>query len=183
MNKTILWCQSNSTTGDDILLVDGQPCKAEDRSSIMSFLLKNRKSHKCIHRSGKEHCWYPLISNLNKVVTKCLKNNAVISSNLMCYTDGEGKFLIRARYEERDELGREIVYSFFSNSADIDISIQRLIEISKTLGRTCKLADIELLRKIRHLVDKRRKYGFIISISVVVFLICMTIWYLKSKVM
>lgn len=179
---TILWSQSETVTGRDYLLVDGKPCEDEKRSNIMDFLLNNRNSsNKLWKKKGKGHQWYLLNSNFKDVVDEYIKRGANVSSNLLCYIDIKGGYLIQARYNEKDDGGRNSVYCFYTNTSDIDSALQKLQEISALIGKTCKLKDLEVIKKVKQKADKKNNINKIVLISIIVSLICAIIMYLNSK--
>ena len=175
---TILWSQSETVTGEDNLLVDGKPCEPEKRRKAMDFLLKNRNSsNRLLKIKRKGHQWYPL--NSNDVIDECIRRGEIVSSNLICYIDDEGRFLIQSRFNEKDEIGRNTVFFFFSNTTDIDTAIQQLKEVSALIGKTCKPKDLEVVKIVKQKADEKKNISRIVLISLIVLIICAIIKYLS----
>ena len=177
---TILWSQSETVTEDDNLLVDGKLCEAEKRREIMNFLLNNRNtSNRLLNIKVKGHQWYPLISNFKYVIDECIKRGNNVSRNLMCYFDNEGRYLIQARYNEKDETGRNTVCCFYANTTDIDCALQQLKEVSALIGKTCKPMDLVAIKKAMKKADEKKNISRIVLISLIVIIICAIIMYLN----
>lgn len=177
---TILWSQSETVTGVDNLLVDGKPCEPEKRRKVMDFLLNNRNfTNRLLKIKRKGHQWYPLISYFKEVIDECIKRGEVVSSNLICYIDDEGCYLIQARFNEKDETGRNTVYCFYANTTDIDCALQQLEEVSALIGKTCKPMDLVAIKKAKQKADEKKNISRIVLISLIVLIICAIIMYLS----
>ena len=170
--NTILWFQSSKVTGEDHLYVDGQPCEKDRRQEVMRFLLSNRNSSSKFFKKGKGHQWYPLISNFKDVVDNCLKKGTDISNNLMCYIDNENKYMIVALFNEKDEVGRKTVYTFYANTTDIETAIQWLKETASSVGKTCNEKDFIALRKMQQKYNEKKKIYRTILITTIIITLC-----------
>ncbi len=174
---TIFWIQNTSVIGEDILYVDGKPCEKERRSEVMSFLLNNRGASATLFKKKKEHQWYPLINNFKDVVNECLEKGTPVSSNLMCYIDNDKSLMIRGNFNDMDEAGRRIVYTFYAKTPDVEITLKRLKELAHSLGKSCNASDFVAIRKAHKKYVEKKKISKYIILILIIIAICAIIMF------
>lgn len=160
----ILWAQSKSSTGSDILVVDGIKIEndlgTEEFEYITSFPSKESNS------------WKPVLKNY-------LKDNPSIplhkglSPKLEILKNGDGNILIKSHYNSTDENERRIAFIFCSKGKNFAIAANRLVEASHVLNLTPNTKDIQLIKNIQFL-------KYIKISSLIILLIILILWLIKN---
>lgn len=146
----ILWVQSDDSTKDDTLLVDGKPVDDENRHVYFSFISLY---------SDKKHIWKPLFGN-----ARTKKKN----TSLRVFKDNNGYLLITSHYRECDNRGRLIVYAFCLKGMDLKYACMQLKHASSQIQRTISPVDEQILMKKK---DNRKNLYIVIGIFIFIIIV------------
>lgn len=151
---TILYTQNESGTIKNTLVVDGERFE-EMTSGVASEAFKfiNKKS-------GEDGDFVWLISQLKKY-------GKIPSKNFKYKKDNLGIF-IKGCFQEKDELGRNMPYLFYTKSTSINEACLKLKEYANRLNRTCFESEISILENI--------SIFFVMGISVSIILLIILLW-------
>lgn len=162
-NDYILWTQSNSTAGSDMLVVDGinvdNNLGAEEFEYITSF------------PSDEPDSWKPVLKNFHKD-TPSISLYKGLSPKLEIHKNRDGNILVKSHYNSTDETGRRIAFIFCSKGNDFAKAANRLISASQVLNLSLNIKDVQLIKNIQRL-----KY---IKIILLLILILVIIWLTKK---
>ena len=151
---TILYTQNESGTIKNTLVVDGERFD-EMTSGVASEAFKfiNKKS-------GEDGDFVWLISQLKKY-------GKIPSKNFKYKKDNLGIF-IKGCFQEKDELGRNMPYLFYTKSTSINEACLKLKEYANRLNRTCFESEISILENISKFV--------VMGICVSIILLIILLW-------
>lgn len=175
MEGTILWTQAPTSTEKDILLVNGKECDETKRERYFRFLFDNRKPEGWRNVIFKrKHIWTILCDNFSEKRDE----EGSMSSQLTCYTDKDNKILINSVFNETDEIGRKLCFSFSSDTSDMKDAICRLQEISTSIKRTWNDRECDFLLRLENSLKKKRRNRIVIL--VLIFIISFAVWKLMN---
>lgn len=151
---TILYTQNESGTIKNTLVVDGERFE-EITSGLASEAFKfiNKKS-------GENGDFVWLIGQLKK----CGK---IPSKNLQFKKDKVGIF-IKGSFQEKDELGRNMPYLFYTKTTNMNEACLKLKEYANSLNRTYFESEISILENISKYV--------VMGISISIILLIILLW-------
>ena len=151
---TILYTQNESGTIKNTFVVDGERFE-EMTSGVASEAFKfiNKKS-------GEDGDFVWLISQLKKY-------GKIPSKNFKYKKDNLGIF-IKGCFQEKDELGRNMPYLFYTKSTSINEACLKLKEYANRLNRTCFESEISILENISKFV--------VMGICVSIILLIILLW-------
>ena len=151
---TILYTQNESGTIKNTLVVDGERFE-EMTSGVASEAFKfiNKKS-------GEDGDFVWLISQLKKY-------GKIPSKNFKYKKDNLGIF-IKGCFQEKDELGRNMPYLFYTKSTSINEACLKLKEYANRLNRKCFESEISILENISKFV--------VMGICVSIILLIILLW-------
>lgn len=162
-NNYILWAQSVSSVGSDILVVDGK--KAEDNAGTEEF------DYITSFHSDETNSWKPVIRNYFKD-NPSIPLYKGVSPKLEILSNKDGNILIKSHYVTVDEKGRRIAFIFCSKGKNYANAAKRLTAVSQKLNLSLNKKDIKLIKDIQ--LSK-----YIIIISVIIFILFF-IWQTKK---
>lgn len=161
----IIWSQSSTTNGDDLMLVDGEKIPDDKRHKYFSFLIDTEQTM----ANGKKHVWKPV--SLANALTK-LSSQSVEKPQptLKVFRDNMGNTMVQSHCVDLDTKGRKIVYICCSKSVDGKVAVDILEEALTAIGRTGNKGDFDFLR---HFSLKKNHYWG--KIFIIIILICLTL--------
>lgn len=152
MYRTVLSHQSLITGNQDVFAVDNQ---------VMQKLAYNTKEQ--LFRILDTSCYNEM------KFCGCIKMFKGENSSLRIYTNKNNEILIRSNFENKDEKGRRVTYSFYHNSANNPEEICELLkEHAKLLGMLVNEDDLSVIKQtlIIHLHCKP-KYAIVICLLII----------------
>lgn len=155
----ILWTQSSSTSGDDILLVDGKYLASADGEEYFSYISLF---------TDNDSNWKPLFENKT---THKNTNKKGLSRSLSIYQNNDGCTLVKSLFLESDETGRKIAYLFCCHSLNLMDVIASLNKASSFIGRSINTSDIAMISTLRY-----KKYILIVSLLFVFIILSYVLW-------
>lgn len=135
----ILWTQSSSTSGDDILLVDGKQFSSVEGEKYFSYM--------SLMSNDTELKWKPIFENSSNYQDKGKK---ALSRTFSIYQNSEGCTLIKSLFLERDETGRKIAYLFCCHTLNLKDVIITLINAAASVGRSLNKSDLSMIATLRY---------------------------------
>lgn len=158
----ILWTQSSSTSGDDILLVDGKQLSLIEGEIYFSYI--------SLIPNDKEPRWKPIFENDSNYQDE---NKKVLSRSFSIYQNCEGCTLIKSLFLEKDETGRKIAFLFCSHTLNLKDVMISLMNAASSVHRTLNSSDLSMIATLRY-----RKYFPYIGLLVffVILIIIYVLW-------
>lgn len=118
--KTILYIQGQK---DDIIVIDGK--------EPVPFSGDNDEHFNAAHLLNSTIDWMKI----------CPKK---MDGNLRCYRSEKGTY-IQSNYQDKDDVGRLIMFRFYADSVDLECSCKSLNDLSKTVGYHCNQQELNAL--------------------------------------
>lgn len=119
--KTILYIQGQK---DDIIVIDGK--------EPVPFSGDNDEHFNAAHLLNSAIDWMKI----------CPKK---MDGNLRCYRSEKGTY-IQSNYQDKDDVGRLIMFRFYADSVDLEDTCKLLNELSKTVGYHCNQQELNAMR-------------------------------------
>lgn len=157
--SNILYAQNESANKKNTIIIDGEIfSEINEGNASAAFKFINKKS-------GEE-------GNFAWLVEQLKKRGKISSRNFKFIKDSSGIF-IKACFKEKDELGRNMPFLFYTDTTEINRACDILNEYASKISRTCFDNEIKM---IKYLSDKV-VYG--IGISIVLLII--GLWKIASN--
>jgi hypothetical protein len=152
--ENILYTQNESANQKNSIIVNGE-FYSEMSTGIASDALRliNKKS-------GEKGKWVWLIEQL--------KDYGIIKSKNFKFAKDSSGILIKACFQEKDELGRNMTFLFYTKSTDINEACQILNNYAAKIKRDCFENELKILP---YLSDKFIYGGILSSITLLILII------------
>lgn len=155
----ILWTQSTSTSGDDILLVDGKQLSSVEGETYFSYM--------SLMSNDIEPRWKPIFENGSNYQDKSKK---ALSRSFSIYQNSEGCTLIKSLFLEKDETGRKIAFLFCCYSLNLKYVMISLMNAVSSVHRTLNPSDLSMIATLRY--KKYIPYIGIFILIVILIILC-----------
>lgn len=138
-SEYILWTQSSSTTGDDILLVDGKQVSSQEGEEYFSYM--------SLISNDMEPKWKPLFENDRNYQDN---NKKTLSRSFSIYQNSEGCTLVKSLFLDKDETGRKIAYLFCCHTLNLKDVIIQLMNVAVSINRSLNASDLSMIATLRY---------------------------------
>ena len=138
-SEYILWTQSFSTTGEDILLVDGNKLSSAEGEEYFSYM--------SLMSNDIDPKWKPLFEN---DINYHDKSKIALSRSFSIYQNSEGCTLVKSLFLDQDETGRKIAYLFCCHTLNLKDVIIILMNVAVSVNRSLNTSDLSMIATLRY---------------------------------
>ncbi len=152
--ESTLYTQNEYANQNNSIIVDGE--LYTDMSTGIAY-----DAFKLINKKSSENgdlVWF----------IKLLKNHGIIKSKNFKFIKDSSGILIKACFQEKDELGRNMPFLFYSQTTDINEACQTLRNYATKIKRVCFDNEIKILP---YLSDKYIYGGILASFILLAFIL------------